>query len=120
MSIAGRMVGIGLAGTMMAVCLWFIAAIFYPEIYSQTQELLAMPLVKYLLLAWAFAIFFYIGNGVRHFLWIIGLGVNQKAGILTGNIVLVLSVLATAGLWHVTMNKSVIGQETVIEESVNE
>lgn len=122
MSIAGRMVGIGLAGTMIATCLWFICVVFHPDSLTTIQAFFALPLVKYISLAWAFAIFFYIGNGIRHFLWAIGLGVNEKAGILSGNIVLVLSVLATLAIWHVTMNQSVAdqGQTAIVEEATNE
>ncbi|MAZ76190.1 MAG: succinate dehydrogenase, cytochrome b556 subunit [Micavibrio sp.] len=124
MSIAGRMVGIGLAGTMVLTCVWFIAVAFSEDIYNQTQEWLAMPILKYLFLVWSFAIFFYLGNGLRHFLWTVGIGLNEKKGIMSGNIVLILSLLFTLGLWHVTINegslslnldKSVLSQEATNE-----
>lgn len=122
MSIAGRMVGIGLAATMVVTCIWFVTLVFNPELLAKTQIFFAFPLVKYLALVWAFAIFFYIGNGIRHFLWAIGLGVNEKAGILSGNIVLALSAIATLGLWNVTVNHSVSSpvSTTTVEESANE
>jgi len=41
------------------------------------------------------------GNGVRHVLWSMGIGVNEQAGIKTGNIVLVMSLLLTIILWKV-------------------
>lgn len=103
MSISGRAVGIGLAMALMAVLVWFNAVVWNPSIYDQSMALLAdHSWSKYIFFVWAFAIFFYIGNGVRHVLWSMGIGVNQKAGITTGNIVLLLSVLLTAGLWQFT------------------
>lgn len=122
MSIAGRMVGIGLSCTMIVTCIWFICVVFHPDTFAQTQALFSIPLVKYIALIWALAIFFYIGNGIRHFLWAIGLGVNEKAGILSGNIVLVISALAALGLWNVTINQSAAGQDetAIAEEAANE
>lgn len=103
MSITGRAVGIGLALSFMAVLVWFNAVVWNPEIYDQSMALLQdYGWLKYFFFVWAFAIFFYIGNGIRHVLWHIGIGVNQKAGIATGNIVLVLSALLTFGLWQLT------------------
>lgn len=116
MSISGRIVGIGLAAAMVVVCAWFVAIVFNPSVYDQTQSLINMPFVKYVFLVWVFLIFFYIGNGIRHFLWHINVGVNEKSGIISGNIVLVLSALLTAGLWALSCDcmKSYADSETKI------
>lgn len=121
MSIAGRMVGIGLALSLMVVLGWFIAVVWQPALYDQTMTLLDHPLTKYVFIAWAFFIFFYLGNGVRHVLWDMGIGVNQKAGIATGNIVLLLSVLATFGLWQLTCGcwSGHVSDKTVVEGEQN-
>lgn len=102
MSIVGRMVGIGLALVLLVVLGWFVAVVWKPELYDQTMALLDNPFAKYGFIALAFAIFFYLGNGVRHVLWDMGIGVNEKSGIRTGNIVLVLSALLTFGLWQLS------------------
>lgn len=102
MSIAGRMVGIGLALSLVAVLCWFVAVVWNPDLYDQTMVLLDNPFTKYVGFLWAFFIFFYIGNGVRHVLWSMGIGVNEKSGIMTGNIVLLLSVLLSIGLWQIS------------------
>ena len=100
MSISGRMVGIGLCFSLIAVLCWFIAVVWNPEFYDASIAFLKAPWVKYFMMLWAFAIFFYIGNGVRHVLWSMGIGVNEQAGIKTGNIVLTLSALLTFALWQ--------------------
>ena len=100
MSIAGRMVGIGLCFSLIALLGWFIAVAWNPEFYDQSMAFLKAPWVKYFMMLWAFAVFFYIGNGIRHVLWSMGIGVNEKAGERTGNIVLMLSVILTFALWQ--------------------
>ena len=102
MSIIGRMVGIGLCFSLIILLGWFIAVVWNPAFYDQSMEFLKAPYIKYIALLWAFAVFFYIGNGVRHVLWNIGIGVNEKAGILSGNIVLVLSAVLTFALWQLS------------------
>lgn len=102
MSIAGRIVGVGLALSLLAVLAWFVAVVWRPEFYDQSMALLDNPFTKYVFIAWAFFIFFYIGNGIRHVLWDMGIGVNEKSGIMTGNIVLVISALLTFSLWEVS------------------
>ena len=100
MSIIGRMVGIGLCLSLVAVLGWFTAVVWNPEFYDQSMAFLSAPWVKYFMMLWAFAVFFYIGNGVRHVLWSMGIGVNEKAGIRSGNIALLLSAVLTFALWQ--------------------
>lgn len=102
MSIMGRMVGIGLVISLMAVLSWFVAVVWSPALYDQSMVLLDNPYTKYVFIAWAFLIFFYIGNGIRHVLWDMGIGVNEKAGIATGNTVLLLAAIFTFGLWQLS------------------
>ena len=102
MSISGRGVGIILSLTLIVLCAWFIAVVWKPELYEQTIAILDHSLIPYVFMGWAFLVFFYIGNGVRHVLWDMGIGVNEKVGIATGNIVLLLSVILTFGLWQVS------------------
>lgn len=100
MSISGRIVGIGLAISALALCAWFIAIVWHPELYTQSYAVFDFPYIEYGFLLWALAAFFYMGNGIRHVLWDMGIGVNEKAGRLSGNIALVVSVLMTFGLWQ--------------------
>lgn len=102
MSIGGRAVGIGLAISLIALCVWFVAITLDKTIFEQTMALIDTPYTKYVLMAWAFATFFYMGNGVRHVLWDLGIGLNESAGRLSGNIVLIVAFLLTFGLWQVS------------------
>lgn len=109
MSITGRGVGIVLSLSLLMVLIWFNVIVWKPSFYDQTMTFLDHPLTQYAGLAWSFLIFFYIGNGLRHVAWHIGLGVNEKAGIVTGNIVLVVSALLTLGLWSALNNETAVG-----------
>lgn len=99
MSIIGRAVGIGLSIALSAVFLTFIAIVWVPEIYQPVKTFLDVSIIRYAMLFGAFVVFFYIGNGIRHLLWDMVIGVNVKTGIMTGNIVLVVSAVLTLGLW---------------------
>ena len=102
MSISGRGVGIILSVTLMVLLGWFIAVVWNPPLYDQTMTWLDNPYTKYAMMFWAFLVFFYIGNGLRHLMWDMGIGLNEKSGIISGNIVLLLSVILTFGLWQIT------------------
>lgn len=102
MSIIGRAVGIALSGVVSLLLIWFVAVVWNPDLYEVTMSFLEVIPTRYALLLLAFATFFYLGNGVRHVLWDFVIGVLPKSGVMTGNIVLVLSVLLTLGLWAVS------------------
>lgn len=102
MSISGRGAGIVLSLILVVLLAWFNAVVWKPEIYDQTMALLNNPFTLYGALALAFLTFFYLGNGIRHVLWDMGFGVNEKSGILSGNIVLIISAVLTFILWEIS------------------
>ncbi len=95
MSIAGRGVGIALAAILSLVFLCVIAIAWYPPIFTPIMAFLHFPLIGYLMLIAAFVVFFYLGNGVRHVLWDLVIGVHHKCGFKTANITLAVSALLT-------------------------
>ncbi len=102
MSIIGRAAGIALFIALSVILMWFVAVVWSPEYYDSTMEFLRKPelqlFVTLKLLLGAFVVFFYMGNGIRHVLWDMVIGVNVKFGEMTGNIVLVVSALLTLGI----------------------
>ncbi|MEM6811666.1 MAG: succinate dehydrogenase, cytochrome b556 subunit, partial [Pseudomonadota bacterium] len=102
MSISGRAAGIILSFSFVVLCLLVSASIWFPSLYMPLIEFLSHPFIYYILLLWAFVIFFYLGNGIRHFLWDQLVGINERMGIITGNIVLLISALLTLALWGAT------------------
>jgi len=102
MSISGRAVGVVLALSLVILCMLFIAVVWQPGLFDVVMGMLDYQVFSYIFLLWAFGVFFYIGNGIRHYLWDKLIGLNERQGILSGNIVLFISFLLTAGLWSLT------------------
>jgi succinate dehydrogenase / fumarate reductase cytochrome b subunit len=102
MSIAGRAVGVALFIAVSVILMWGIAVIWNPPLYGATMGFLNTPVMHNImtakLLIGAFAVFFYLGNGVRHVIWDMSIGVNVKFGKMTGHIVLILSAVLTVFL----------------------
>ncbi len=99
MSIIGRGVGIVLSLAVSVLLMWFVAVAWHPTCYDATIAFLSQPGVDtafhgFLMLG-VFAIFFYLGNGIRHVIWDTSTGVNVKFGVTTGNIVMIVSALLT-------------------------
>jgi succinate dehydrogenase / fumarate reductase, cytochrome b subunit len=101
LSILHRMTGVALSvGLLLLVC-WLLAAAAGPEAFEPVQALLGSPLGLLLLFGWTFALFYHLGNGVRHLVWDIGLGLERRQARISGWVVIVFSVLATALAWAV-------------------
>jgi succinate dehydrogenase / fumarate reductase cytochrome b subunit len=107
MSIAGRAVGIALFIALSVILMWGVAVIWNPPLYAATMEFLNTPAMHMMmtakLLIGAFAVFFYLGNGIRHVIWDASIGVNVKFGEMTGHIVLIVSAVLTVALAFVIL-----------------
>ena len=121
MSIAGRGVGIILSLVLMVLCAGFIYVAQSAENYDQVMAFLKAPYVSWALWGVVFLTLFYLGNGIRHVLWDIGIGLNQKAGIASANIVLLLATILTLVLWQVSCgcwSAQVSDEEALVQEEV--
>ena len=102
MSIIGRGVGIALFIALSIIFIWFNAIVWKPELFDATMAFLETEIfdaiVTVKLLLGAFVVFFYLGNGVRHVLWDLGIGVTPKCGRMTGNIALAVAAILTLAL----------------------
>jgi len=102
MSIIGRGVGIVLFIALSIIFIWFNAIVWKPELFDATMAFLETEIfdaiVTVKLLLGAFVVFFYHGNGVRHVLWDLGIGVTPKCGRMTGNIALAVAAILTLAL----------------------
>ncbi len=58
---------------------------------------------KLALFAWTLAIYYHLFNGIRHLLWDVGLGFEISTATRTGWLVIIITILATAGSWVVVM-----------------
>ena len=99
MSITHRATGIALAvGTLMLVC-WLIAAATGESAFNEVQAFLGSIIGRLLLLGWSFALFYHMGNGLRHLFWDMGNGFEIETAYMTGRIVIAASILLTISAW---------------------
>ena len=74
LSITHRIMGAFLAvSTPFLVC-WLMSIAAGPSAYAEMQAILSHWFAKLVLLAWAFAIFYHMSNGIRHLFWDVGKG----------------------------------------------
>lgn len=74
LSITHRILGAFLAvSTPFLVC-WLMTIAAGPTAYAEMQTVLSHWFAKLVLLAWAFAIFYHMSNGIRHLFWDVGQG----------------------------------------------
>ena len=99
LSILHRVTGVALAlGTLLLVW-WLLAAAAGPGPYATVQAVIGSWLGRLLLLAWSFALFYHLCNGIRHLAWDAGLGFEIKTMTTTGWIVVVASIALTLFAW---------------------
>lgn len=100
MSISHRITGVLLTVGLVLLSIWVIAAGMGEETYNQAMALIDTPYTKYIFVLWAFVLFYHMGNGFRHVLWDIGIGLNEKASCRSGSLVLVFAAIMTFGVWQ--------------------
>jgi succinate dehydrogenase / fumarate reductase cytochrome b subunit len=99
LSILHRFTGIALALGLPALACFVMALANGADSYQQAQRLFVSPFGILCLIAWSFAFFYHLLNGIRHLFWDIGLGFERRARTLSGWTVVGGSLALTLGLW---------------------
>ena len=99
LSIFHRLSGIALAGGLVFLVGWFLAAAVGPVWATCVAAAVNSTLGALVLFAFSGAFFFHACNGIRHLVWDAGWGFELGTVTLSGWLVLVVSVLLTLGLW---------------------
>ncbi|WP_089724349.1 succinate dehydrogenase, cytochrome b556 subunit [Candidatus Thiosymbion oneisti] len=95
LSILHRATGVFLSiGSLLLVC-WLAALAKGPESYATVQGLLGSGIGRTLLLAWVFALFYHLCNGMRHLFWDMGLGFDMDTVYASGRFVVVVAITLT-------------------------
>lgn len=103
LSITHRATGVVLAMGLLLLTYWLIALAAGPESYTYARALLASWIGKLVLLAFSFALFYHLCNGIRHMFWDVGLGFEIKAAYASGWAVVVVSAALTVAAWVVAL-----------------
>ena len=101
LSILHRITGVAMAAGLIVFAAWLVQAATGPEQYQYFRATMASPVGQFALVAWTFAFFLHLGNGVRHLVWDAGRGFEKRQSRVSAWVVLVLAALATGGYWLV-------------------
>lgn len=101
LSILHRMTGGALALGTALVTYWLWAIATGPEHYATAQAILGSGIGKIVLFGWSWALFYHLGNGIRHLVWDAGYGFDLPSVYRSGKIMVTASLLLTLLLWAV-------------------
>ena len=84
----------------------FVAKIFYgfgvatgEADYVAFQDYMQTGFGRLALIAWTFAFFFHLANGIRHLVWDAGFGFEKHQTRVSGVLVIVATVVLTLAYW---------------------
>jgi len=99
LSILHRMCGVALSVGLVMLVTWLVAAATGGAFYASVSVLLQSMPGQVLLVAWSFAFFFHLLNGIRHLVWDFGLGFEKSQANASAWLVVVLTVVLTMAYW---------------------
>lgn len=98
-SITHRATGVALSvGTILLVC-WLVAAANGPAAFANVSAFLKSPIGLLVLFGWTLALFYHLGNGVRHLFWDAGFGFEIVKAEKSAYAVIVFAICATLIAW---------------------
>ena len=95
LSIAHRITGVALVAGTLLLTWWLVAAAYGPEQFATVQGFIGSWIGQLLLWGFTFALFYHLGNGVRHLAWDFGWGFELDRLRTSGLAVLVFAGVAT-------------------------
>lgn len=116
MSISHRISGVLLTIGLILLSVWVIGTGMGEDTYNFLMVFIDTPITKFVFLGWAFVLFYHMGNGFRHMFWDLGIGLNEKAAVKTGTLVILFAVGVTLFFWWVTCDCNV---SIPVEEAAN-
>lgn len=100
MSISHRASGIFLAFGSLFIAAWIIAAGMGQTYYDMFMSFAQSGLGTLLLFGWSVALYYHLCNGLRHMLWDMGAGLNEKCANRGSVMVLIMTLILTAATWY--------------------
>lgn len=101
LSIMHRISGIALSAGFVVMVIWLFDAASGPQSYDVFLSIMGSTPGKLLLIAWSFAFFYHLSNGVRHLMWDSGRGMELQRANQSSWLVLGITVALTAIFWWV-------------------
>ena len=107
LSITHRIMGSFLAISTPVLIYWLMAIASGPTAYAELQAVFSYWFAKLFLLAWAFAFFYHMCNGVRHLFWDSGKGYDMENLYKSGYAVVAVASVLTLITVFVALNGGV-------------
>ena len=101
LSILHRATGVGLAVGFIVLVGWLFDAASGPEVYALFLGAMDSTIGCVLLVGWSYAFFFHLSNGIRHFVWDTGRGLEKGQANASAGLLIVATVVLTALFWWV-------------------
>ncbi len=101
LSIGHRITGVGMALGTLLMTWWLVAAATGGDAFRVVQGFLGSWLGVILLLGWSGALIFHLASGIRHLIWDIGRGFDDRAYRASGRAVVAAVAVATVLVWIV-------------------
>jgi succinate dehydrogenase / fumarate reductase cytochrome b subunit len=99
LSITHRATGVALGvGTLLLVW-WLAAAALGEAAYASFGAFVDSPLGLLMLFGWSLALFYHLGNGIRHLFWDAGRGFDLATAEKSGYAVVAFALAATLVAW---------------------
>ena len=95
LSILHRVAGVALTLGTLLLTYWLVAAAYGPEPFATAQALLGSWLGQVVLWGFTFALFYHLGNGIRHLAWDFGWGFELTQVRASGLLMLAFAAVAT-------------------------
>jgi len=96
LSILHRVTGVALTFGTLLLTWWLVAAAYGPSQFATAQGFLGSWIGQLLLWAFTFALFYHLGNGIRHLAWDFGWGFELTQVRSTGIAMIAFAVGCTA------------------------
>ena len=99
LSILHRVTGVALTAGFLVLAGWLLAVAGGESDYAGFAQLMQSAVGRMLLVAWTFAFFFHLANGIRHLVWDAGFGFEKHQTRISGVLVIVATVVLTLAYW---------------------
>jgi succinate dehydrogenase / fumarate reductase, cytochrome b subunit len=101
LSITHRATGIGLALGLILLTWWLLALASGPEAFETVQAVMRSWFGVLVLFLWTLALFYHLGNGIRHLIWDAGYGFEIETARTSAIAVLVFAGAMAVLTWLV-------------------
>lgn len=110
LSIGGRFCGAAAIAGVMFFVFWLCSFAFYPKLYGILEFLLGNIFGKLVIVGWTAPMFYFIGNGIRHYFWDLGLLLELLPAKIAGVLVVLF-----AGFWTFVVFITVFFMKDILE-----